>query len=68
MNKKVDVKLGRTVRYFDFRAPKFEGGVKVTIIHTTPSETIIEFMPDDISDRLKKQVLDAIKNYREVII
>jgi hypothetical protein len=65
---KINVRLGRTVRYFDFRTPEIEGGVKITIIHTSPNKTIIEFMPDDISDRLKKRVLDAIKDYREEII
>jgi hypothetical protein len=65
---KVDVRLGRTVKYFDFRTPRVEGGVKITIIHTAPSKTIIEFLPDNISDRLKKRILDAIKDYREEII
>jgi hypothetical protein len=64
---KIDVRLGRTVRYFDFRTPKIEGAVKITTIHMTPNETRIEFMPNDIPDRVKKRVLDTIKNYKEEI-
>jgi len=69
MSKKVDVRLGRTVKYFDFRTTRFEGAVKITIIHMAPDDIRIEFMPNDISDSLRERVWNVIKKeYPEEVI
>ena len=65
---KINVELTKTVRCFDFQTSQVDGTVEISIIHSFPAVTEIEFKPDNISDKVKQEILDVIKNYPEEVI